>query len=888
MNGSNRIRFIIAMGATTTLIVFLAMLATARLSMAYSSNLIFLLLGLSVLASLLVMAGALVIIRFFSGMGTFDRDSAKKLADELLKAREGSLDRPWDDIEMSINGERKVIPLREVYERLVTVLTEANRMSGLLNNLAREILDQAVKLSQSAEDQSSAVAESTSSISRIDSSIREVVSNVEDLSDLNENVSSATLEMITSIEEVSKNAINLSQAVQEEVSAIEEMAGNIHSVADSTDSLSGAAVQSRKSMEEIERATRSIRDRAEEATQLSEAARDGAVHTKQLLAKTVSGIHNLAETVESTRQVMRALGIQSRSIGEILNVITSVAADTHLLSLNASIMAAKAGEHGRGFSVVAQEIKTLANRTSESAKEIESLIIETQESVDKAVRSIEEGNARVSEGMRLSEEADHSLAEVLSRAEVAAKNSHDIAADTEAQAAMSEQVFQAVDEVAKRTELIRAAMREQEDSSRYVRERVLRTQGLVSQVVQAMSEQAESSRRISTAMERLTSRIQGIRRATEEQAGSSTGVVHAIEAIHKKADLVAISAQNVNNTSMSVLHQSLLLRRELKGIILPEREAPVTLGLLFDNLREERWQRERVIFENKAAELGAAVAFRVAEGDSARQLEQGDELIKKGVDLMIVVAVNAEAAGRIVESSRRAGIPVIAYDRLIKNVELDLFVSFDAQRIGEVQAETALAQAPGKNFLVLAGSPTDVNAHMLHEGQMRVLGPKAKRGEVKIVEDIWVPDWSPEEAYRLTRKVIETKGAIDAVIASNDGTAGGAIRAVKEMIKDRKVIVTGMDTELSACRRIVEGTQAMTMYMPIKLQAGRAMEAAMLMLKNEDIPGITSYIDNGAMKVPSILLKPIKIDLENLEEVVCKDGFHKKEDVFGQGAGGGK
>ncbi|HUT52202.1 MAG TPA: substrate-binding domain-containing protein [bacterium] len=879
MNGSSRIRYVIILGVANTLIVFVAVAVAAMIAGAKVAPHLPALAGWSVAVSLLMM-GALFLFRLFSGIGTFQGDSAKKLAEELIRARQGKMDLPWDDIELTVNGESKLIPLGEVYERLVTVLIEANRMSGLLNSLAHEILGQAVRLSQSAEDQSSAVGQSTASINRIDTSIREVVSNVEDLADLNDNVSSATLEMITSIEEVGRNAVNLNQAVQEEVSAIEEMVGNIHTVADSTDSLTQAAVQSRTSMEEISRATHSIRDRAEEATKLSEAARDGAALTKGLLAKTVSGIHKLADTVEDTRHVMRQLGIQSRSIGEILNVITSVAADTHLLSLNASIMAAKAGEHGRGFSVVAQEIKTLANRTSESAKEIEKLILETQESVDKAVRSIEEGTARVGEGMRLAEEADHSLADVLSRAEVAAHNAHDIASNTEAQAAVSEQVFKAVDEVAKRTELIRAAMREQEDASGYVRERAVRTQNLVAQVAQAMSEQAESSRRISSAMERLTSRIQGIRHATEEQAGSSSGVVHAVEAIRKKADLVAISAQNVNNTSMSVLHQSILLRHELKDITLPERQAAVTIGLLFDNLREERWQREEGIFKQKAAELGAALEFRVAGGDSDRQLEQGEELVKKGVDLMIIVAVNAEAAGRIAESSRKAGIPVICYDRLIKNCELDLFVSFDANRIGEVQAETAVQKAPGRNILILAGSPTDTNSHMLHAGQMRVLGPLAQKKQIAIVDDIWVPDWSPEQAYNLTKRVIQTKGPIDAVVASNDGTAGGAIRAVKELIKDKKVVVTGMDTELSACRRIVEGSQAMTMYMPIKLQAGRAMEAAMLMLKKEEIPGITSFVDNGKMKVPAILLKPIKVDLENLEEVVVKDGFHKAEDVF--------
>jgi D-xylose transport system substrate-binding protein len=707
-----------------------------------------------------------------------------------------------------------------------------------------------------------------------------VVSNAEGLAGLGENVSSATFEMISSIEQVGGNVQALNQAVQEEVSAIEEMAGNIRSVADSTDSLSGAAAQSRKSMEEIERSTRSIRDKADEAAGLSEAAREGAAHTKDILTRTVSGIHQLAETIDATRKVMHQLGVQSRAIGEILTVISSVAGDTHLLSLNASIMAAKAGEHGRGFSVVAQEIKNLALRTSGSAKEIESLIIETQDSVDRAASSIEEGTKRVADGIQLSEEADRALAEVLDQADIAARNAREIAKDTEDQAAISEQVFKAVDEVAGRTELIRTAMREQEDGSGYLRERALSTQDLMTRVAHTMSEQAESSRRISSAMDQLTGSIQSIRIETEGQAKSSAETVHAIEAIRKMADLVAISAQNVSNTSMSVLHQSLLLRHELKGMTLPEGEAALTFGVLFDNLREERWRREKDIFEKRAGELGARIEFRVAEGDHDRQEAQAEELIKLGVDIMIVVAINAERASRIVEKAKAAGIPVIAYDRLIKNADLNLFISFDARRIGRVQAETVVKSAKGPNVLVLAGSPTDVTSHLLHEGQISFLQDSAGRGEINIVDDIWVPDWDPDQAYALTKNAIETHGPLDAVVASNDGTAGGAIKAVKELINDRQVVVTGMDTELSACQRIVEGSQAMTVYMPIILQASRAMEAALLLLKKEEIPGITDHIDNGAHKVPTILLKPIRVDAENLEEVVIRDGFHKREDIY--------
>jgi len=810
-----------------------------------------------------------------------DRDVAKRLSEQLSRAGGGDLSEDWEDISILVNGGFKTIPLKQVYDRLVDVLVESDRMSNELNHLAREILDQAVRLTQSAEDQSESVSESRTSIDRIDYTVRDVVGNVDDLQELGDNVSSATYEMIASIDQVNSNAQSLNQALQEAAGAIEEMVSNIHSVAESTDSLSMATVQSRRSMEDIDRSTQMIRDRAEETAKLSEASREGADKTKDMVGKTVQGIRALADNIESTRGVMNKLGIQSRSIGEILTVISSVASDTHLLSLNASIMAAKAGEHGRGFAVVAQEIKTLAHRTAESAKEIENLIMDTQESVDKAIQSIESGAEQVGQGLKLTEEADKSLAEQLERAEVAARNAHDIARKTYDQAELSQEVMKAVDEVAGKTELIQAAMREQEDSNEFVMKRMTSTQDMMEQVAHAMREQAQSSRQISSSMDKLTSSIQGIKMATEEQAKSSKGIVRAVQTIHKKADLVAISSQNVSNTSMSVLHQAMLLRSELKGIVLPEKGARFKLGLLFDNLREERWKRERGLFQKRAAELGIETEFRAAEGDSKKQYELGVELLDLGIDLLIIVAVDAEAAGDIVSLARERNLPAIVYDRLVKNVPLDLFVSFDASRIGQLQAETAIKKVPGGKIMVLTGSPTDMNAHMLYNGQMELLRPASDSGLIELVEEKWTPDWSPDEAYRLTKEAINKHGTLDAVVAANDGTASGAIRAIEELLPDKKVVVTGMDTELSACKRIVEGRQDMTVYMPIKLQSARAMEAALLMLRGEEIPGITDHIDNGAGLVPAILLRPIKIDKDNLEEVVIKDGFHKRQEVFG-------
>jgi D-xylose transport system substrate-binding protein len=814
--------------------------------------------------------------------GSIDRAEARELSDSLMEAKEGRLTSAWPDINITVNGDSRNIPFHVVYDRLVGVMAEADRMASLLNGLSQDILAQAAKLADGAEDQRHSVSESTRSITTIDTSTREILDSVADLGQLGDNVSSSSYQMMASIEEVNRTVQSLDEMVKEVVTAIDQITGNIHSVAESTETLSGAASQSKSSMEDIGKTIKSIRDRAESSAGMSQKARDGASHSKDLLANTVSKIKILSESIESTRSVMQDLGVKSRSIGEILNVISSVTADTHLLSLNASIMAAKAGEHGRGFAVVAQEIKTLAQRTSESAKEIESLILATQESVDRAVRAIEEGAQRVSESMSISEEADQALGDVVKKTETSAENARRIASDTDGQAEMSEQVLKAADEVANRTELIRSAMREQEDSIKFVQGRSNKMKEHMEGVVQSMGEQSEASSRISQSMENLTGSIEDIRQSTEEQVRSTEGIVHAVEVIRKKADVVAISAQYVNNTSMSVLHHSHLLQHELKGITLPPRQVRFTLGLLFDNLREERWQREKRIFTEYAEKLGAGLEFRVAEGDAARQRELGSELVEAGVDLLIVVAVNAEKAADIIEEARTKGTPAIAYDRLIKDTPLDLFVSFDAVGIGEIQARTALEKARGNRIMVLAGSPHDVNSHFLYEGQMKVLKTEVERGAIKIVDEVWVPDWDPQQAYELTKRVIEQKGPIDAVVAANDGTAGGAIRAVKELLPRDKVAVTGMDAELSACRRIVEGSQTMSVYMPIRLQAVRTLEAALLMLNNEEIPGITNHVDNRAARVPSILLKPVKIDADNLEEVVVKDGFHKREELYGK------
>jgi len=186
----------------------------------------------------------------------------------------------------------------------------------------------------------------------------------------------------------------------------------------------------------------------------------------------------------------------------------------------------------------------------------------------------------------------------------------------------------------------------------------------------------------------------------------------------------------------------------------------------------------------------------------------------------------------------------------------------------------ALAQLkPKGNYYLLGGAPTDNNAKMLREGQLKVLQPLVDKGDIKIVGKQWVKDWSGSEAMSIVENALTANGnKIDAVVASNDGTAGGAIQALAAQKLAGKVLVSGQDADLAAVRRVLGGTQAMTVYKPLKQIASSAAKLAIQLVRGEK-PAYTTQLDNGFKKVDSLLLKPILLTKANID-VVVKDGFY--------------
>jgi D-xylose transport system substrate-binding protein len=305
------------------------------------------------------------------------------------------------------------------------------------------------------------------------------------------------------------------------------------------------------------------------------------------------------------------------------------------------------------------------------------------------------------------------------------------------------------------------------------------------------------------------------------------------------------------------------------------------IGFALDTLKEERWQRDRDFFVAAAKRLGAEVLVQSANTDDTRQIAQCENLLSQGVDALVIVPHNGKIMASIVEAAHKQNVKVLAYDRIINDCDLDYYISFDNIRIGEVQAQYLVERVPKGNYVLIGGAPTDYNSILLRQGQMTILQPYIDRGDIKIVADQWAIDWLPINALKHVENALTvTNNRVDAIVVSNDGTAGGAIQALEEQHLAGKVWVSGLDADVAACQRILAGTQSMTVYGPIRPLAEKAAEMTIQMIKGETITEATHTINNGMKEVPAVLLEPIVVDRDNLYEAVIKDGYQKLAEVY--------
>lgn len=306
----------------------------------------------------------------------------------------------------------------------------------------------------------------------------------------------------------------------------------------------------------------------------------------------------------------------------------------------------------------------------------------------------------------------------------------------------------------------------------------------------------------------------------------------------------------------------------------------IKIGLSVSDLTLERWQHDRDFFIDKAEELGAKVIVQSADGDEAKQLSQIQNMLSQNIDVLVIIAINSDSLSTVVDQAKAEGVPVVAYDRLINNSEVDTYVSFDNVRVGEMQAQYLVDLQPSGNYFLMGGSPTDNNAKMFREGQMNIIQPLVDSGAIKIVGDQWADNWDANEALKIMENALTAnKNNIDVVVASNDNTAGGAIQALDAQGLAGKVLISGQDADLAGVQRIAEGLQTMTVYKPIKTIAEKSAEVAVQLAKGEKVKADTT-VNNGLIDVPYIMLDPVSVGQDEIVDTVIADDFHSYDDVY--------
>jgi D-xylose transport system substrate-binding protein len=315
----------------------------------------------------------------------------------------------------------------------------------------------------------------------------------------------------------------------------------------------------------------------------------------------------------------------------------------------------------------------------------------------------------------------------------------------------------------------------------------------------------------------------------------------------------------------------------------PRTEAAgVKVGLSLPTQREERWVRDRQVMEAEAKKRGIDLRVQVTDNDASKQVAQCENLISQGVKVLILAPHDASSAAVIVDKAANAGIQVISYDRLVTGSPRDYYyLSFDNVKVGELQGEFITQKVPKGSYIVLAGSPTDNNSKLFREGAMKYIKPLADKGQIRIVMDQFVKDWQPSEAQKLCEQALTAnQNKIDAVLAPNDGTAGGCIQALAAQGLAGKVPITGQDAEVTGVIRVVQGTQSMTIFKDTRELGKKAIEMALDLSNGKTIDTQGKTVSNGKKPIPSVLLTPQIVTKDNVEDVLIKTGYLKKEQVY--------
>ena len=304
----------------------------------------------------------------------------------------------------------------------------------------------------------------------------------------------------------------------------------------------------------------------------------------------------------------------------------------------------------------------------------------------------------------------------------------------------------------------------------------------------------------------------------------------------------------------------------------------LTIGFSIDTLAIERWQRDMDVFINKVKELGADVIVQNA-GNSLEEQNQQLMYLMGCADAIVVLPKEASSITESIQKIKAKGIPVISYDRLTLNADIDLYMTIDSKKVGEDMALNMLRHSTGTNWYCILGPQEDYNMTLIYEGIKRVL----RDGPVKINHVFHTENWNYDLSYEEMVRILKSDVFPDAIICGNDAVAASVIQAINRYYPDIHIPVCGQDADIVACQYIAQGKQEFTMYKPIIQLAELAAECAVNLAKGLPLPTATirtSQINNGYGNIETIWLEPVYVDKYNLDKIIIESGFHSAASVY--------
>lgn len=500
--------------------------------------------GVLLLASVLAWLAARYIVRPILGLV----ESARVLAKGDLTQR------------AAIESGDEIGTLAEAFNAMAANLERTIKSLGQSQSKLKAVVETVDSRSRTVisrvDEQRAIIDETYQSVDKLNSGVRKITDNVEALSASSEETSSSMLEMVASMEEVSRHTDTLWGSVEDTASATHEMVSSISEVDQNAVYLTNFVTDTSSSMVEMSASIAQVEANAARSYDLALAVADAAESGMKAVRETIEGMEQIRQSVLEANAVVSRLGERSEAIGKILNVIEDVAEQTNLLALNAAILAAQAGEHGKGFSVVAAEIRELSERTASSTRDIAALITAVREEVQNALKAMSSGSQRVEDGVELSHEAGKALNKILDSTSKASSMGREIAGATREQAKGSETVTRAVERLQEMTKQINAATTQQAQGSDHILRAVESMREVTKYVRQAMVEQKSGSSMISAAAERMIEMIHEIFQVAANQASESEKIVATMEQVRAIADSNRTSASDMGD-SLGLLNDAI-------------------------------------------------------------------------------------------------------------------------------------------------------------------------------------------------------------------------------------------------------------------------------------------------------------------------------------------